>query len=52
MGTPHDHPEHVPGCFRCDLSRAEAERVYAVAEQSLRADGAGDRTSHPARGAS
>lgn len=25
-GVPHDHPEYVPGCFRCELS-ASAERV-------------------------
>lgn len=24
-GVPHDHREYVPGCFRCDLSRDEAE---------------------------
>lgn len=24
-GTPHNHTEHVEGCFRCDLSRDEAQ---------------------------
>ena len=27
--TLHLHPEHVPGCYRCDLSRHEAETIAA-----------------------
>jgi len=45
----HDHTEHVPGCFRCDLSREEtggsdADRLRAAAER-LRA-----AATHPLRG--
>ena len=25
--TPHDHQTYVPGCFRCELSRDEADRA-------------------------
>ena len=25
LGVPHDHRDHVPGCFRCDLSADELD---------------------------
>lgn len=28
--TPHNHTTYVPGCYRCDLSRAEATPDYSV----------------------
>ena len=40
--TQHDHAEYVPGCFRCDLSRAEVGvptftlRQYLMMQASLR----------------
>jgi len=28
--TAHDHATFVPGCYRCDLSRAEAEFEWEI----------------------
>ena len=38
--TPHDHPERVEGCFRCDLShdetaRAQVEQLAAATGQTV-----------------
>ena len=36
--TAHLHPQHVPGCFRCELSRDEAFDALADERDELQAD--------------
>ena len=33
-GVQHDHSRYVPGCMRCELSKAEVEQINEQAEQA------------------
>jgi len=33
-GVQHNHKRYIPGCMRCELSKAEVEQINEQAEQA------------------